>query len=170
MSSTLFVDAIEPNLSSGVHIPGHVVQFLHDESFTTVTITTNVGTGWIDLPVSITVTPKNATSKIYVRLDMVAGNRTAGLGIDLRILRDTTILQHRTNTSHRSDANVSGPNTKSITFAYVDTPSSTSQHTYKIQCAFRNTNSGTFVVNDGVSGTAGASNGGTTLTLMEIAQ
>ena len=31
MSSTLFVDAIEPNLSSGVHIAGHVIQVVNAE-------------------------------------------------------------------------------------------------------------------------------------------
>jgi hypothetical protein len=169
--STLYVDNLQPNLGSRVMAAGHVVQFKYDYSSTGTTITTNANSGgWVDVPVSVTITPTSTNSKIYIRLDMVAGNTTAGLGIDLRILRDTTVLQHRTNIHHRADGNVAQPNTSSHVFAYYDTPSTTSSVTYKFQCAFRGNNSGQFVINDASGGTTGADGGGTTLTVMEIAQ
>ena len=176
--STMYVNNIAPlegttiNVASGstLYAPGHVIQFEYDFDATETTITTNQGTAWVDVPVSVTITPKSSSSKIYIRLDMVAGNITAGLGIDLRVLRDSTVLQHRTNIHHRADGTVGQPNSSSHVFAYYDTPSTTSSITYKFQCAFRTTNSGQFTINDATSSTPGAQPGGTTLTLMEIAQ
>ena len=62
MSSTLFVDAIEPNLSSGVHIAGHVIQ-THWLPITTGFDT--VTNGYV-AQASTTFTPKFAGSRIVV--------------------------------------------------------------------------------------------------------
>ena len=93
--------------------------------------------------------------------------------MDARILRDSTTLKHITNFNHRAseDGNASsGNNIQTHVISHVDTPSSTSSLTYKIQIAHRTTNGGTFTINDSTGSTSGAFVGGTMLTLMEIAQ
>jgi len=64
MSSTLFVDAIEPNLSSGVHIAGSVVQCISSDDARGWTSTTS--TSLVSSGISLAITPKFANSVILV--------------------------------------------------------------------------------------------------------
>jgi len=176
MAGTLTVQNIE-GPSSGANankviIPGHVVQFVSADNHTKSVITTNQGSGFTDIAGTVTITPTNTSSKIYVRIVFPGGNVTAGLGIDFRILRDSTVLKHFTNISHRAsdDGNAGAGNISTHVIEYIDSPSSTSSHTYKWQVALRTNNSGTFTINDDSGGTSGASVGGTVVTAMEIAQ
>jgi len=171
--STLKVDSlVEKTSGNGVHIPGHVIQFEHAISFQTVAINNiNHASGnWVDVPVSVTITPKNTNSKMYISLALNGGNITTGLGIDLQLLRNTTQISHRTNWNHRGAGNISNNNNETHVATHLDTPNTTSPITYKFRLTFRNTNSGTFTINDATSGTSGASAGGTSITVMEIAQ
>jgi hypothetical protein len=169
--SILKVDTINEKTSgNGVHIPGHVVQFVSTDNHTKQVITTNQSSGFTDISGTVSITPTKTSSKIYVRIVLHGGNITSGLGIDFRILRDSTVLKHFSNIAHRGGSTISNGNVQSHVIEYIDSPSSTSAHTYKWQIAFRTTNSGTFTINDDSGATSGASVGQTIITAMEIAQ
>jgi hypothetical protein len=170
--STLKVDSlVEKTSGNGVHIAGHVIQFEHAISFQTVVINNiNYNSGnWVDVPVSVTITPKNTNSKMYISLALNGGNITAGLGIDLQLLRNTTEVFHRTNWNHRGGAAVSNNNNETHVATHLDTPNTTSPITYKFRLTFRTSNTGNFTINNATSGTSGADAGGTSITVMEIA-
>ena len=64
MASTLTVDNIVgATSSSNIHIPGTVVQVLQNSYSTQVTMTQG---SWVDIGLSITITPKFSTSKVLV--------------------------------------------------------------------------------------------------------
>jgi hypothetical protein len=157
-----------------VNMAGHVIQFVSQEDHNGTAVTQNQSTGFVDVTgFDLAITPKFSTSKIFLHLKFNASNITAGLGMDARILRDSTELKHLTNWAHRAseDGNVSGTgNIHTHVIEIVDSPSSTSSITYKVQIAHRSTNNGTFTINDSGNSTSGKSLGGTMLTLMEIGQ
>ena len=170
MGSTLTVDNIQgATAAAKVVIPGHVLQFVHNEDYTQTAITQNQTTGFVNVTgFSKAITPISTSSKIYLRIVFHAGNITAGLGIDARIQRNGSTLKHITNLNHRGGVTLSGGNQETHVIEYIDSPSSTSALTYNVQIAHRTTNTGTFTINDPAGGTVGASPGGTILTLMEI--
>ena len=176
MTSRLLVDKIEGKTTSGtIQMPsGYVIQFVFNEDYTSTAVTQNQSTGFVDVTgFDLAITPKFSTSKIFINLKFCGSNVTAGLGMDAKILRNSTALKHITNFSHRASADGdagSGQNIETHVISHVDTPSSTSSLTYKIQIAHRTTNGGTFTINDSTGSTSGAFVGGTMLTLMEIAQ
>tara|TARA_R110000822_G_scaffold308577_2_gene436690 strand:+ start:445 stop:936 length:492 start_codon:yes stop_codon:yes gene_type:complete len=163
MSSTLFVDAIEPNLSSGVHIAGHVIQVVQGSTNTAVT---NSTASAVNTGLSATITPTSAASKILVVVHQNGMEKTSDssandLGINL----------------YRNDANISlisaytGYTATSLTLylptisiSYLDAPATTSPLTYKTM--FRNPDGG------GGGGTVKlqVASDTSTITLMEIAQ
>jgi hypothetical protein len=98
MSSTLFVDAIEPNLSSGVHIPGHVIQVVN---FATNGASASFNnTSWNDTLLTITITPKSSTSIIIVDCSSAVGidQGANDMRVDIRLIETLTsaeIFGHR---------------------------------------------------------------------------
>jgi len=155
----------------GINTTGTVIQFEHAISFQTVVINNiNYNSGnWVDVPVSVTITPKNTNSKMYISLALNGGNITAGLGIDLQLLRNTTQISHRTNWNHRADGSVSNNNNETHAATHLDTPNTTSPITYKFRITFRGSNTGNFTINNAAGSTSGADAGGTSITVMEIA-
>jgi hypothetical protein len=124
MSSTLFVDAIEPNLSSGVHIAGHVLQVVQTTGMSVIstTSTSQVSTGF-----SVSITPKSSSSKIYVtfngRLYMNLAAREYGLSIlrgSTSIVYSWTLYDPTTPTASRQSVVV------------LDSPATTAQTTYTL--------------------------------------
>ena len=61
--STLYVDNLQPNLGSGVHIPGHVIQVVEGTASSSVTFS-DINNS--HLVTSRTITTKSANSKILV--------------------------------------------------------------------------------------------------------
>ena len=155
----------------GINTTGTVLQVQHAISVQTVVINNiNYASGnWVDVPASLTITPKSNTSKMYISLVLNGGNITAGLGIDLQLLRNTTEVFHRTNWNHRGGVSISNNNNETHVATHLDTPNTTSPITYKFRLTFRNTNTGNFTINNATSGTSGADAGGTSITVMEIA-
>ena len=95
MSSTLFVDAIEPNLSSGVHIAGHVIQVVHTSSNTQAAASSGTLLSLTGLATSIT--PKYATSKMLIDVSLalqLIGNNT---GVKLIAYRNGSVIQNSIN-------------------------------------------------------------------------
>ena len=166
--STLSVDTIQGKSTAGtVAMPsGHVVQVLSttktDDFSTTSTSYTDI-TG-----LSVAITPKFSSSKILV--SYVVNGSNYGSGMTLQLLRDSTIIGSGTGTGTAAGATgLSYPGNFSATTEthanqFLDSPSTTSATTYKIQTR-RNTSSGTTYVNRDSDGTAKASS---TITVMEI--
>ena len=160
MSSTLFVDAIEPNLSSGVHIPGHVIQVVN-ATYSTQTLSSS--STFADTGLTASITPLSASSKILVTVN-VSGLRkvTNNTWVELRLLKNSTVLFNMESSAGRNGSSTDNA-VGSASTSYLDSPATTSATTYKVQFSSANNNA-VAVIN--VSGNTGSTS---TITLMEIA-
>ena len=70
MSSTLFVDAIEPNLSGGVHIAGHVIQVVNNTNASHSEFSSGA---WTQTSLSVSITPVFTTSKFLISANCYGG-------------------------------------------------------------------------------------------------
>tara|TARA_R100000388_G_C7240322_1_gene160826 strand:+ start:770 stop:1258 length:489 start_codon:yes stop_codon:yes gene_type:complete len=161
--STLFVDNLKPNLNTGVHIPGHIIQIINVENDTA---TSTSSTSFIPTNVTATITPKFATSKILVICQASVRQNTAtsnGSSVRAQIHRGTTAIGQRTEVGTRE---IAGPNnTDYVQGAYLlqvlDSPNTTNSTTYTvyIDC-----------LSSAVSATINHNTSGSSMTLMEVAQ
>ena len=109
---------------------GKLLQLLAMRSETRVDI---ASTTYADIGLSLAITPAATSSKIYALWKIHANMDSGGRGYGSKLLRDTTAVftsavlndvQSQTN-SFRLHG----------TFMHLDSPSSTSEITYKVQCA-----------------------------------
>lgn len=126
----------------------------------------------------LAITPTSATSKILVNIATTfrATRTSTSVFVAARILRDSTVVfaSHGTDTVGNFSFGISVSGTSSLVLfgtpplVFLDSPSTTSEITYKLQgCVYDNASSGQLAVNlNGVSSGAIRS----TITLMEIAQ
>ena len=137
---------------------GSVLQVIQVGYNTTVGSTTNT---FVDTGLTATITPSSTSSKILVTFNQQGvGKWSNNTSCSLRLIRGSTQLQiagdYTPYTS--SGLEVRG---LSVTSQYLDSPSTTSATTYKVQFRSLNNNA-TAAVND--------PQGNSTITLMEIAQ
>jgi hypothetical protein len=125
-------------------------------------------TSYVDTAITLNITLSATSSKVLVLIaPNVEGyfNANDYRTFKLKILRDSTVLQYKTNqigaTSNTSNNYVYGA--VDGTVSYLDSPSSTSQLTYKVQGAVSNTGNNCNIRFNGTSST-----GHSTITLMEI--
>ena len=169
MSSTLFVDAIEPNLSSGVHIPGHVVQV---QSGILTSTYSQTASAWADIGLSVVITPSSTSSKILISLTVAVGMTENGVNVRLRLVRGSTMIGSSTDLADSGFSHVEQNilnnqyNRRLESFTYLDSPSATSAQTYKVQM-YRGNTLGTSYINRGSSD---QSRQHSHITVMEIAQ
>ena len=83
--STLFVDNVKPNLESGVHIPGHVVQIVTNVPTSVGLITqSSVTPPTMSEPSTVFrtgITPRFANSKLMLELNFLyGGNNNSAIG------------------------------------------------------------------------------------------
>ena len=82
MSSTLFVDAIEPNLSSGVHIAGHVIQVVSNYYAPSGMIQgTNTSFVSMGAAFELSITPKFSNSLILIDVLISMAHVPSGTGL-----------------------------------------------------------------------------------------
>ena len=157
--STLKVDSlVEKTSGNGVHIPGHVIQVVQS---TRTTETASTSTTFSNTGLSLSITPKNNTSKIMVMFSLGSSgvNNTAAESRGyFRLMRDSTEIYIMDVRAY--DYGGSG----SIDFgvyaqSYLDSPSTASSVTYSIQ---QRSSTGTIRVCE--------SNNQIQMQLMEIAQ
>ena len=151
------------NISSGTlgkaRLPtGSVLQVV---SATYSTIATNATQTNADTGLTATITPSSATSKILCIVNMAGlyNNGASGLGTQLQLIRGATnIIQFARYTNYVSSG--LGLFTQAGT-NFLDSPSTTSATTYKVQ----------FCKSDGTAGTVSVQQNSDTsaITLMEIA-
>ena len=161
MASTLTVDNIVgATTAANVKLPaGCVVQTVSADGQNTLVSFT--GDTFTDISLSASITPKYATSKILVKFNFVSASNNGSGGSyqnKARILRGSTTIYE----VHRSPwgNSVSGIG-QMMSLEYMDSPSTTSATTYKVQLA-----------NGSSSGNVSAHLGGSNaqVILMEIAQ
>jgi hypothetical protein len=149
--STLYVDTLEPNqntaitAASGKLLPvGHVVQTQHKQCSASDNQTISSST-FTDLSgLSLNITPFSATSKMLVTFSfhVFLGSGTSSnswVGLAARCLRDSTVVYSDDDGSSTTygEAFLSNTATDRVmtrsSHIFLDTPSTTSQLTYKIQ-------------------------------------
>lgn len=127
----------------------------------------------VDSGLTLNITPKNSANKVLVSVSMVLYN-TSGYSIGLNLVRNgTAVGQGTASTNTNSTAATIGSYTNqpvSLSFSYLDSPSSTSLVTYKVQ--YRTQSGGTAYINAGayVSGGSDTYQSGyiSTITAQEI--
>jgi len=132
---------------------GSVLQVVNTNTSTSVA---NAGSGWADTGIVATITPSSTSSKILILVDGQGFEiNQAPIGFSTRLLRGSTSLSDFNQYSSYTYAN----NTTNVGINYLDSPSTTSATTYKVQ-----------IVRSGASGTANAQANGSmsTITLMEV--
>tara|TARA_Y200000002_G_scaffold346505_1_gene321101 strand:- start:306 stop:785 length:480 start_codon:yes stop_codon:yes gene_type:complete len=130
--STMYVNKVqELNVGSGVHIPGHVIQVVSANGpNSTVSFT---GTTYTDINLSAAITPKFATSKILVKFNFVNAQNNSGAGsyqLLTRILRGSTGIYEVSRSPWGNSITGIG---QMMHMEYIDSPSTTSATTYKVQ-------------------------------------
>lgn len=110
-----------------------IVQVVKTDTFTT---TTN---GYQDVTgLSATITPTSSSNKIYVIADVGIGNESGNLS-SFRLLRDATVIYGGNANGSRTQGFVGRFFAESRSMGratpnFIDSPSTTSAVTYKVQC------------------------------------
>ena len=172
--SILKVDTINEKTSgNGVIIPNHVVQaqstFYNTEQSINVTTYTDV--------MSVNITPTSTSSKILVIVHLQCNHQDHHSGL-VKVLRDSTAIGGGSG-GGSFDSNVwftireaNQYHTQSGTGQFLDSPSTTSQITYKVQGSTTGTGYPLYInrTRYGNNSQRYASNNGSSITVMEIAQ
>ena len=123
---------------------GAVLQVKH--AILTAPMTSTTAATWIDVTnLSISITPKSTSSKFHVSFNLnamiIADNQRGGV----RLVRDSTAIGVATSTGSRTAASVSFAGDgniyrqKNMSGSALDSPSTTSAVTYKVQFQCENT-------------------------------
>jgi hypothetical protein len=94
--------------------------------------TSNGTGGFVDSGLTVTITPSNSSSKVYIAVcQQAVYNTSAAEGVTCRLLRgSTTLCDFARYASYSSAADFDGESCN-----FLDTPSTTSATTYKVQFA-----------------------------------
>ena len=163
MTSIIRVDSIKTAAngtataaSLGIGGTGKIGQVVYATYATSTSISS---TTFADTGLSANITPSATSSKVLVMATIQgAWNRgTASTGLEFKILRGTTEIQHTVKTSNFISTGVTLIGT-TVSLNIVDSPSSSSELNYKIQFAGSNSSQNTINSNSDVS----------SITLMEV--
>jgi hypothetical protein len=161
--------------SLGAGVGGKVLQVVSTPK--TDTFSTS-STSFTDITgLSVAITPSATSSKILVMMDVVGGSGN-NISIFLRLMRNTTAIHVGTDVGNRIASTAGASDdpydqfAMSMTGTVLDSPSSTSEVTYKVQMSTEGSgNTGTCFINR--SGEDSNSNQGgrytSSITVMEIA-
>ena len=157
--STLEVKAIQAPTGYDLQMPaGHIVQVVHTSGGSNATTTS---TDWVDTGLSLAITPKSTSNKIKVEATCavkVDGTGTTVRG-GIRVLRGSTVIWNSDNNRELLQVRGSPEEINGvITPIILDSPSTTSATTYKVQMAM--STGANMRVYQGASGT--------TMTLSEV--
>ena len=160
---TIKVDAINTRASSipkagdlGLNVKGSVLQVVSAETSTKVD---SSSTTFADTGLTANITPSSTSNKILVIANHTNTRSNGATQVGLKLFRDSTEIRQ---SRFLADTSSSARNHISVTIVALDTPSSTSQITYKTQF---NNEQGTSTA----SVNQGDASGPSTITLMEIA-
>jgi|TARA_R100000149_G_C5840203_1_gene112555 hypothetical protein len=154
MASILKVDEIQD--ISGKKILQNTGGVLQVVEGTRTDGTNTASSSYVDAGLSASITPTSSSSKVLVIVAAGFGNTSASTNNNVRILRDSTEIRSFSRVAFQANGHV---NAHQI-FTVLDSPSTTSATTYKVQYM---TDGGNFRINDSSGDTSVA-----TITLMEI--
>ena len=150
---------------------GNIIQVVSTTK--TDTTSTNTSGSFTDISgMSVSITPSSTSSKILILISLGSiSSNASGIAVGFKLLRDSTAVGNSSSTSGRSGfTNIyTGGGTGdeyiiSASHSFLDSPSSTSALTYKIQ--WKNSSGTTYLnryhANDDNSGSS-------TITVMEVA-
>ena len=161
------------NLITGLPA-GSVLQVV---SGTSTTRQSSSSTTYADVSgLSASITPSSSSNKILVLLNMNAVSNNSGSATQLKLLRDSTVVtktttagENATNEAFSAGGGKTGtdPNRQkqSPNLSFLDSPSSTSALTYKVQFRTSNSSNAAYVNGWGLNSDQSAVS---TITLMEI--
>ena len=170
--STMYVNKVqELNVGSGVYIPGHVIQVVSAE-FTAAAA--SVSSSPVNI-VSVNITPKSSSSKIYITASVHASTASSSrAGVGLYKGSSPVVRGDASGSRSRVYGQVQNSDTgifSSVTMSYLDSPATTSQITYSAKMEPEG-GSTQFYINRSASDTDSGSRfrGVSAITVMEIAQ
>ena len=173
---TIFVDNLEPqsgtsltlgasgdtvSLTSGAKTSGFgkIGQIQSTTLSSTVSISSSSTSNFVDISgLSVNITPTSTSSKIFI-FYVVHASATGGTR-HIRLMRDSTAIsigdaaggnQVRSTASARPNSSVYDFDTANMAGQFLDSPSTTSQVTYKMQLTLGATYSGTAYINRTIS-------------------
>ena len=161
--------------SSPISIPGHIIQVVQGLYEGQATSSTS---GYVDTGLSAVITPQSSNNKILVNVDVMFAHTTGYSGSNLRLVRGSTTIYYGTGTGHQAlhsglVTQVGGADWMSyrVPAVFLDSPSTTSATTYKIQFNAQQAGGQVVYINRTIRNNATFDNAGaSTITLMEIAQ
>ena len=185
--STLKVNSIEPRTGSTINVasgnvfsaPGHVLQIV--QGVKTDTFTSNSQTTFVDIGLSVAITPSSASSKVLISYRVCTGIVSGGYGCALILVRGSTNIALGDAAGSRTRVTTMAQSGNSSAAGYqvyyqaqdfLDSPSTTSATTYKLTARGWNSSPGSFYINRSAteSDTASFTRPISTITAMEIAQ
>ena len=170
MSSQLRVDKIVPVDGAPTGGGGGIIQI--KQTFLDTAVSTSTSGSFVDITgMSVSITPKFNTSKIFVMITLGSVSSQAGTSVGFRLLRGSTLIGNSSSTAVQSGfTNIySGENNTdrhllSVAFNFLDSPATTSSTTYKLQ--WRNSSQTSYI--NRYEGDATQYNGSSTITAMEV--
>tara|TARA_R100000329_G_scaffold66456_1_gene58560 strand:+ start:373 stop:918 length:546 start_codon:yes stop_codon:yes gene_type:complete len=155
--STILVDTInEKTTNGGVYIPNHVLQVKRTIKTDTGSFASANTDTYVDIPgMSVAITPLSTSSNILVFYSINVSQSTTAT-IHVRLLRGSTAIgiadqgnteQLRNNVISRPDSSPYAYTIDNLSGFVLDSPSSTSEQTYKLQGTLGHTYNGTFYIN-----------------------
>ena len=149
---------------------GGIVQI--KQTLLNTAVSTSTSGSFVDISgMSVSITPKFNTSKIFVMVTLGSVSSNAGTSVGFRLLRGSTLIGNSTSTAVQSGfTNIyGGQNSQdeylmSVAFNFLDSPATTSSTTYKLQ--WRNSSQTSYI--NRYSGQATDYNGSSTITAMEV--
>ena len=158
---TAFVDNIKEHSSGhGVHIPGHVIQFVQKTSSTVITQANN--NSLVSFGLSQAFTPKSATSIIFLMAN-VAGEHYGShtdRGLRFDFTKDGSQIRYWPYVDYHSNDN--SQNISTQTLLHSESAGSTSARTYEVRFCCTSSSNSTGRINN--------YNAPSRLVIMEIAQ
>ena len=162
---------------------GSVLQVVHGVLDTQYSYTNSTAWTWNDVGLSATITPISSSSKIQIMYNidqMCNNNMSGGYHIGFRLMRGTTEIGRGATSSSRTRLNsmtwinVDGNpyETRNTANFHLDSPSTTSATTYKVQasCAYTSGGNTLYIGRDLQNGTGSTYAVGTSnIIVMEIA-
>ena len=113
-------DGLPAGASGGIV---QIVQSIKTDNFA------STSTSFVDVGLSASITPSSSSNKVLVRAVVCAGNGQSGSDNKIRVLRGSTVIT--TNDVFVRSASIS--ETETYVIEILDSPSTTSATTYKVQ-------------------------------------
>ena len=115
--------------------PGHVIQVVNGSmGASDLTLSS---ASWADIGLSAAITPSSTSSKIIITASFnirILGTANATLRGGVRGLKDSTVVWNSSGYDETQQIRESGTEwNDTVSFRFIDTPSTTSSTTYKIQ-------------------------------------